>query len=148
MLIEREELSHLIPHAGAMCLLEGILVWDEARIVCYTQSHRDPNNPLCREGQLSAVHAVEYGAQAMAVHGGLLARARNEKMLPGYLAAVMDVELHVVRLDEIVEPLNIEAQCLIADGNHLMYALNISAGGKMLVTARATVAQDKSWTPT
>ncbi len=138
MLIEREALCALIPHAGAMCLLDAVLAWDETRILCQSESHRKPNNPLCKNGQLSAVHAVEYGAQAMAVHGSLIG---NYKVTQGYLAAVRDIELYVLRLDEIVEPLRIEAQTIICDERHLMYALNISAGGKKLVTGRATVVQ-------
>ena len=65
--------SQLIPHAGSMCLLEQVVSWDQQGVVCSTQSHKSLANPLRSSDQLSAVHAVEYGAQAVAVHGGLLA---------------------------------------------------------------------------
>ena len=55
-----------------MCLLDEVVQWDERSIVCISNTHRDPANPLRRQGRLSAVHAFEYGAQTAAVHGGLL----------------------------------------------------------------------------
>ncbi|UCE90426.1 MAG: hypothetical protein JSW10_06340, partial [Pseudomonadota bacterium] len=77
MPIERDELCSLIPHAGTMCLLHTVEQWDEVSIVCTAISHHEADNPLCSKGALGAVHALEYGAQAMAVHGGLLAREKG-----------------------------------------------------------------------
>ena len=74
-MIDKSEIRRLIPHSGTMCLLDGVVRWDDDSIVCITNTHRDANNPLRRDGQLSAVHALEYGAQAAAIHGGLRARA-------------------------------------------------------------------------
>ena len=62
-----------IPHHGSMCLLHAVSQWDERRIVCEALSHVDPDNPLRAQGRLGAANGVEYAAQAMAVHGGLLA---------------------------------------------------------------------------
>jgi predicted hotdog family 3-hydroxylacyl-ACP dehydratase len=72
--IKKAEIRTLIPHSGLMCLLDEVTEWDQRSIVCITNTHRDPVNPLRREGCLAAVHAFEYGAQAAAVHGGLRAR--------------------------------------------------------------------------
>ena len=69
--IHKAEIRTLIPHSGLMCLLDDVMQWDDRSIVCITNTHRDPANPLRREGCLAAVHAFEYGAQAAAVHGGL-----------------------------------------------------------------------------
>ncbi|PYI82543.1 MAG: phosphotransferase, partial [Verrucomicrobia bacterium] len=69
--IGKAEIRTLIPHSGLMCLLDSVIEWDDQSIICISNTHRDPANPLRREGQLSAVHAFEYGAQAAAVHGGL-----------------------------------------------------------------------------
>lgn len=147
MLIEREELCSLIPHAGTMCLLDGVQQWDSQSIVCVSQSHRDPANPLrsqTRDGtqhmpSLSAIHAVEYGAQAMAVHGGLLARQSGELAAPGYLAALRDVQLRVATLDQFTTPLIVKAEQVMAGGGNLMYNLHVCSAGVDIVTARATV---------
>ncbi len=42
----KAEIAGLIPHAGAMCLLDGVLEWDEQRVRCVAHSHRDAANPL------------------------------------------------------------------------------------------------------
>jgi predicted hotdog family 3-hydroxylacyl-ACP dehydratase len=62
-----------LPHAGRMCLLDRLESWDNESIVCVAVSHRDPGNPLRSHECLPAVGGVEYAAQAMALHGSLLA---------------------------------------------------------------------------
>ena len=61
----------MIPHTGAMCLLDGVLQWDTSTIQCVSRSHRDAHNPLRIDGRLPTLCGIEYAAQAMAVHGGL-----------------------------------------------------------------------------
>ncbi|MGH8502676.1 MAG: hypothetical protein ACREVE_09435, partial [Gammaproteobacteria bacterium] len=73
--VDKDAIRALIPHAGTMCLLDAVLEWDDESIHCTSETHRAADNPLRREGRLSALHAFEYGAQAVAVHGGLRARA-------------------------------------------------------------------------
>lgn len=140
MSVEREELCALIPHAGSMCLLDRVEQWDDERIVCSSLSHRRMDNPLRTEHGLAAVHGVEYGAQAMAVHGGLLAQRAGVRLPAGYLAALRDVCLHAARLDEVDGPLQVAAVRLMAEGGNLMYRVEISSAGRMLVEARVTVA--------
>src|SRR5262250_1492609 len=62
-----------IPHKGRMCLLDEVLSWDAARIRCRSGSHRAADNPLRAHGRLGAACGIEYAAQAMAVHGALVA---------------------------------------------------------------------------
>lgn len=145
--IKRDELCSLIPHAGSMCLLDSVKQWDEDGIVCTAVSHRDPDNPLRSNGALGAVHALEYGAQAMAVHGGLLARARGERAPPGYLAALRDAQLHVERLDTLQAALRVEASCVMADAGNLIYAIRVSAADTAVASARATVITQPGETP-
>ena len=139
MLIEREELCQLIPHAGNMCLLDGVLAWDEKSIKCVSRSHLLTDNPLRKNHRLSTIHAMEYGAQAMAVHGGLLARAIGEKHADGYLAALRDVKLYSDQLDIIKNELIIEATQLVAGYGNLMYSFEIKAEDTLIASARATV---------
>lgn len=150
MLIERDELCALIPHGGTMCLLDGVQEWDDTSIVCVSNSHRSVDNPLRSQSHetprshqalpsLAVIHAVEYGAQAMAVHGGLLARKQGGTAAPGYLAALRDVQLHVSSLDAFTDPLRVEAEQVMAGAGNLMYNLRVSSGGIDIVSARATV---------
>jgi predicted hotdog family 3-hydroxylacyl-ACP dehydratase len=141
MLIDNEELRSLVPHAGAMCLLDGVERWDDEEVVCVANSHLKADNPLRRGGKLAALHALEYGAQAMAVHGGLLARRAGERAAGGFLAALRDVTLHVERLDDLDAPLRITVRRLMALGGNMIYACNVTAGERAIAEARATVAE-------
>ena len=75
------ELPELIPHAGSMCLLDRVVAHSEHDIECTARSHTSPDHPLRRDGQLSALHLVEYAAQAMAAHGALVSGGVQRGML-------------------------------------------------------------------
>src|SRR5213083_1124199 len=121
-----------------MCLLDSVIEWDDQSIICISNTHREPANPLRREGQLSAVHAFEYGAQAAAVHGGLRARAAGMTAPPGYLAALRDAHLHVARLDDAASPLQVRAQRLFGDAGNTIYQCAVSASGISVAEERVT----------
>src|SRR5260370_1838826 len=112
MVITKTEIENLIPHSGLMCLLDEVTQWDEKSIVSITNTHRDPANPLRRQGRLSAVHAFEYGAQAAAVHGGLRAHAAGTIAPPGDLAALPGGPVYLTRLAYIQLPPPICARAL------------------------------------
>lgn len=139
MLIEKSELCGLIPHAGTMCLLGGVLDWDEDSITCIATSHLDADNPLRHADQLSSVHLLEYGAQSIAVHGALLARRTGNTQGPGYLAALQDVELHRESLDGISGALEIRAQRIATAAECLLYSFGVSTESQVLAKARATI---------
>jgi predicted hotdog family 3-hydroxylacyl-ACP dehydratase len=137
--IGKAEIRTLLPHAGTMCLLESVLDWDDKSIVCTTNTHRDEANPLRRGGRLSALHALEYGAQAAAIHGGLRARAAGATAPPCYLAALRDARLHVARLDDLASPLEVRAQRLFGDSGNTIYQCAILASGISVAEGRVTI---------
>jgi predicted hotdog family 3-hydroxylacyl-ACP dehydratase len=139
--INKAEIRTLIPHSGLMCLLDEVTLWDDRSITCVTNTHRDPANPLRRDGRLSALHAFEYGAQAAAVHGGLRARSVGEIAPPGYLAALRDAHLHAARLDDIASPLRICANHLVGEGANTIYECRVLAGNILLANGRITIVQ-------
>jgi len=139
--IDKAEIRTLIPHSGLMCLLDEVRQWDERSIVCVSNTHRDPANPLRRQGRLSAVHAFEYGAQAAAVHGGLRARATGMMAPPGYLAALREGRLHVTRLDYIHLPLQICATYVFGKGANTVYEFVLSAATVVVAEGRVTIVQ-------
>ena len=139
MPVYKAEIRTLIPHSGLMCLLDEVIQWDQRSIVCVSNTHLDPANPLCRQGRLSAVHAFEYGAQAAAVHGGLRARAAGTTASPGYLAALRDGRLHATRLDHIHLPLRICATHLFGDGANTVYEFVVSAATVIVAEGRVVI---------
>jgi predicted hotdog family 3-hydroxylacyl-ACP dehydratase len=139
VLIGREALCALIPHAGSMCLLDGVERWDETGIVCVSRSHRDSRNPLRHAGRLPGLAAIEYGAQAAAVHGGLLACRDGQTAPPAYLAAIREAWLPALDLDQIEEPLLVSAVLLHADGSGIIYRCAVAAGGETIAHARISM---------
>lgn len=138
-MIEHDELCRLIPHSGKMCLLERVIRWDSSAIECETSSHLLPDNPLRREASLSSVNLVEYGAQAMAVHGGLLAREQGGRLGNGYLAALREVQISQLDISRIGDKLHIMAERLISQDGNLIYRFRVTADDACLMQGRATV---------
>lgn len=138
-MIARDEIQALIPHQGAMCLWDEVVDWDAARIHLRTHSHCDPTHPLRSADRLHAVHLCEYGAQAMAVHGGLRARERAGRARPGVLVALRGVSLHVERIDDLTGALDCEATPLAEDVNSQQYAFRIVHAGQVIAEGRAAV---------
>jgi predicted hotdog family 3-hydroxylacyl-ACP dehydratase len=132
-------IADLVPHAGRMCLLERVLEWDHERVVTITASHRSPENPLRSAGRLRAVHLCEYGAQAMAVHGGLTALAAGGRPLPGLLVALRAVELHIDYVDAVPGELIVTATRLQASAAAWQYSFEVRHGARLLAAGRAAI---------
>lgn len=131
----------LVPHGGEMCLLTRIVRVTDREIVCATESHSSPTNPLRRDGQLAALHLAEYGAQTMAIHGGLSTAAAGARA--GMLAAIRDLVLLVDRLDDLDGELTIHAVRLVANPQGQIYSFSARAGSRELGHGRVSVVLGK-----
>ena len=135
-----------MPHRGTMCLLERMISWDDGRIECLVVGHRDPAHPLRSAGGLMAGAAIEYGAQAAALHGGLLAEAAGTGASPGYLASAREVRLGAWRLDDLPpaanDALRVVAERQAGDAGRLLYAFRIEHGGREIASGRLAVVLD------
>lgn len=137
--LNRAAIEVLIPHRGAMCLLERVLEWDAERIRIATATHRSPQNPLRSHGRLRALHLCEYGAQAMAVHGGLIAQAAGTRARPGLLVSLREVALHCEYVDDLPGELEVEARRLLESAGSWQYAFAVRHAGERLAEGRAAV---------
>jgi predicted hotdog family 3-hydroxylacyl-ACP dehydratase len=143
MLIDKPEIARLIPHAGAMCLLDGVLSWDPSRIRCATVTHRSLDNPLRRNDRLGILCGVEYAAQAMALHAAL-AGGGPEGPNPGgarrgYLASLRAVSCHQDRLDLVPGTLIVAAERLYGEAGGIIYRFALSHQERILLDGRAAV---------
>lgn len=138
-MLSKSDWSSLIPHQGVMCLLDTVVEWDDARIHARSDSHRRLDNPLRSDGMLRALHLCEYGGQAMAVHGGLSARAAGGKAAPGLLVSLRAVELNVARIDDLPDALDVYAERLLDGGNSWQYTFRVEHRGVLLASGRAVV---------
>jgi predicted hotdog family 3-hydroxylacyl-ACP dehydratase len=138
-MMSKADLCRLIPHHGTMCLLDAVERWDDGSIVCTTMSHRDAANPLRRDDQLEAICGLEYAAQAMAVHVGLLRRETERRLTVGYLGAVKDLVLHADRLEDMKGALSVQATRLVGETDSFIYTFRVSAERQELLEGRASI---------
>ncbi len=136
---DHEWIASHIPHQGTMCLLDSVQQWNEQEITCVAYSHSAPDNPLRAHGRLGIACGIEYAAQAMAVHGALLAPADSQTPKVGYLVSVRGVKMAVDRLDAFAGALEVKANCLMASESNMLYAFTLSADGTLLLEGRAAV---------
>ena len=136
-------IARLIPHQGRMCLLDAVLDCTPQRIRCRASSHRRADHPLRVDGVLHAPVALEYAAQACALHGALNARP-GVRGRAGFLASARALRLWVPRLDTVDGELQVEAWHLAGGEREAMVRFELrDAQGGLLVDGRATVVLDK-----
>lgn len=137
--LDRMWIESHIPHQGRMCLLDEVLSWDPVRIRCRATSHRSADNPLRAHGRLGAACGVEYAAQAMAVHGAIMAQTAGTAARTGLLTSVRNLVLRVIRLDDLDTDLIASAERLAGNDGSTLYEFMVSSGGRELLSGRASI---------
>jgi predicted hotdog family 3-hydroxylacyl-ACP dehydratase len=137
MTLERAAIERCVPHAGAMLLLDSVAHWDASHIVC-SAAAPGAQHPLAREGAVPALAAVEYGAQAAAVHGFLLERPAVPR--PGMLAKLSGVQLHSACIPADRGALSVNAQLLSRVAQGCLYHFQVVCAGEPVAHGRLMVA--------
>jgi predicted hotdog family 3-hydroxylacyl-ACP dehydratase len=96
---------------------------------------------------LRAIHLCEYGAQAMAVHGGLRARAAGGTAAPGMLVSLRAVRFARDYVEDLPGCLRVEAHCLQSGAESLQYEFRIMHQGSTVAEGRAAVVLRPRGTP-
>jgi predicted hotdog family 3-hydroxylacyl-ACP dehydratase len=166
MRLNRAWIESRIPHHGRMCLLDEVIAWSAARVSCRSSTHREADNPLRAYGRLGIACGIEYAAQAMAVHGALVAGGAaaagadlDRAVAPateapdarapdaGFLAAVRDVRFHSLRLDDVQGDLICDAVRMAGDATTALYEFELRSEAALLLRGRATVVFDAGLYP-
>lgn len=138
MIADRRRIEELLPHGPGMVLLNRVLTCDGDSILCAADSHCDPDNPLRRHGRLPTMAAVEYAAQAAALHAAL--NGQRKAGASAVLGGVKDVKAMLQGLDEIDETLAVRATLLLAQDNGAVYSFEVGPqSGAAYVEGRFTV---------
>lgn len=138
MRLDRAAVAALLPQQGSMCLIDGVVSYDERCIVCVSTRHVDPANPLVEDGRLSPLAGIELAAQAMAAHGALI--QADGRPVGGRLARVRDCVVQCERMDRLTSPLHIEAERLAGDRRALSYRFTLRAGAAVVLSGVALIA--------
>lgn len=135
-MLSQSQIRSRIAHAGAMCLLDSVQHWDASTITCQALAPTAAH-PLAMGSVVSAVAAVEYAAQAAAVHGSLLDGAQSPA---GMLAKLNDVELCGPGLDELGGPITIRAELLSRADAGCIYTFEVRQCQARVARGRLMVA--------
>lgn len=133
-----------------MCLLDEVLAWDPMQIRCRSASHRAPDHALRARGRLGATCGIEYAAQAMALHGALVASGKEKAARSGFLASVRGVRFAVLRIDDVPGDLICVATRVAGDRDTVVYEFRVEgattpgAEFQTLLSGRASIALQDS----
>jgi predicted hotdog family 3-hydroxylacyl-ACP dehydratase len=130
------DIAGLLPHVGHALMIDRVLRWDDMEVDVATLRHRSPDNPLRHAGRLASVHLAEFGAQAMAIHGGLRNRAAGLPMQPALLVSVRDLELQRDYIDDLAGELEITARSLLANAASWQYEFTVRHAGTRIASGR------------
>lgn len=127
----------LIPHRGAMRLLDRVLEVDDEHLVAEVDVPFD--GLFVRDGQVPAWIGIEYMAQAVAAWAGNRARQQGGAPRPGLLLGTRRYEAHCEGFAS-GERLRIEARCELMGGNGLgQFDCRIESQGRVLASSRISV---------
>jgi predicted hotdog family 3-hydroxylacyl-ACP dehydratase len=130
------DITGLLPHAGTARMIERVVSWDGEHIVAATARHRATDNPLRKDGRLAAVHLAEFGAQTMAIHGGLLNRAAGNAPKPALLVSVRDFACTRDFIEELPGELRVTARVLLATPANFQYAFEVHSADERIAGGR------------
>lgn len=130
------DIGSLLPHTGTARMIERVVRWDRDSIVTATTRHRAADNPLRKDGRLAAVHLAEFGAQAMAIHGGLLTTADGGLPRPALLVSVRDLALARDYIEHLPGELEVTARLLLASAGGFQYSFDVYSAGELIAGGR------------
>jgi predicted hotdog family 3-hydroxylacyl-ACP dehydratase len=130
------DIAGLLPHAGTARMIERVERWDREHLVAATTRHRATDNPLRKDGRLATVHLAEFGAQAMAIHGGLLNRADGQAPKPALLVSVRDFATTRDFVEDLDGELTVTARVLLAGAAGFQYSFDVHHAGQLIASGR------------
>lgn len=135
------ELYQQLPHSGAMCLLQRVIAWDKQSICCSANSHLSTANPLRQNNALPGLCALEYAAQAVALHGVLKRQQRGVagRYAEAYVVSSKQLIFAAGDLSDAAESLIITAELTVWHEASAVYAVSVAAGERRLLQGDLTV---------
>lgn len=135
--VDETRCEHWIPHRGAMCLIDRVLLVDAERVVAEAEVPFD--GLFVDGGCVPAWVAIEYMAQAVAAWAGRRARAAGGTPRVGYLLGSRRFDARRTSFP-CGTKLRIEARCELVAANGLgQFDCRVEMEGQEVAVARISV---------
>lgn len=131
-------IADLLPHSGAMVLLDEVVEHGEERIVTRVKLHA--SSLFAEGGRIPALVAIEYMAQTIGAYAGMRARALGQPIRIGYLLGTRELALRVDAFDPGDE-LVVEARHVFGDEQLGSFDCVVSRAGTAVASALVSVYQ-------
>lgn len=135
-MLDTAELYHSLPHGDDMRLLDRVVHFDADSIRCMANSHRDRENPMRIDNSLPILCGLEYAAQALALHGVLVASRSPDIVLNRdqiFIVMVKGVSCRVDRLDVYDAELQVNGRIVFRQNAAAVYDFSLEADGDILI---------------
>ena len=129
--------AELLPHARPMLLVRRVLSHSPERTACAVEV-ADSELFRASDGRVPAYVGLEYMAQCIAAHGGLLARALGAAPSRGLLVGAKQLALHREWL-AADESLEVSARLLGRAGALASFACELRAGDELVADGTLSV---------
>lgn len=138
--LDASAIAALLPHDGSMCLIDRVCRVDDTTLIAAARSHHDAANPLRGPQGLGSAIAIEYAAQAMALHAALRTTDRGAVPTAGVLASVRRAEFPQPWLDRLGAELLVRVVLVSGDSATALYEFEVGDTHLCAARGRAAVA--------
>ena len=133
------DIRSLIPHSGAMVLLDRVIAVDEESLCAEVRIQ--PDSLFCAASGVGAWVGLEYMAQTIAAFAGYTAYLRGEAVKPGFLLGARRYEC-TVPMFSLGSLLRVHVRRVLQSENGLgSFQCRIEHGQEEVATATLTVFQ-------
>ena len=129
--------SELVPHDGPMLLLGRVLEHCPEYTVCEVEVERS-RLFVGADGRVPVWVGVEYMAQCIAAHGGLVARALDDPVRPGLFLGTRRVQFSIDAF-EAGDVLRVTARHLRGDLGLASFACRLERGAELVAEGNLSV---------
>jgi predicted hotdog family 3-hydroxylacyl-ACP dehydratase len=126
----------LLPHAGAMVLLDALTHWQsgQARCAATIREHA----PFVVQGSVASAVTIEYMAQAVAACLGYEAITSGGGVRVGMIIACKRFEAHAEKLD-VGDALEIDVMCVQGNESLSHFDCKVARAGQLFSAATLTL---------
>lgn len=131
------EIEQLLPHEGSMMLLQKMLAYDEDSMTAQVMVRGD--GLFGDDKRVPAWLGIEYMAQTVAAHGGMMCKLAGKPLTPGFLLGTRRYQCNVAAF-EVGSVMTVTVKRLIQDQGLGVFDCHLTGDG-VEVSAKLSVYQ-------